>query len=248
MAEQFTASMLIEYGLKRRGLCVADLGVTPIVVLTWQDGILHALVESTGAQRVEHWPYGELYPLYHAELGGRCISCASMPIGAPATIAIMEEMIACGARLFVGVGTAGSLQPTAPVGTFILPTSCIREEGTSRHYLPPRAALAPSPRLAAELVKACEAGGDKVLSGPLWTTDAPYRELTAKVRRYSRRGVLGVDMETSAMYALGQFRGLEVCNLLVISDELWPTWRPAFGSPELRAAEERAARAVLRCV
>jgi hypothetical protein len=49
-------------------------------------------------------------------------------------------------------------------------------------------------------------------------------------------------METSAMYALGRFRGVRVCNLLVISDELWQAWRPAFRTPELHAADELAPR------
>ena len=48
------------------------------------------------------------------------------------------------------------------------------------------------------------------------------------------------------MYALGQFRNVPVCNLLVVSDELWEDWRPAFRTPELKAATERAQRVILR--
>jgi len=95
--------------------------------------------------------------------------------------------------------------------------------------------------------ESCQAEGVKVVPGPLWTTDAPYRELVSKIEAYRRQGVVGVDMETSAMYALGRVRGVAVCNLLVVSDELWHEWRPAFGSPELREATQRAQRVILRC-
>jgi len=50
------------------------------------------------------------------------------------------------------------------------------------------------------------------------------------------------------MYALGMFRGVDVCNLLVVSDELWDEWRPGFHSPELQGAEERARQVILRCL
>jgi uridine phosphorylase len=180
-------------------------------------------------------------------------------IGAPATVAAMESLIACGARLFLGLGWAGSLQPNAPVGTFLIPTRCIREEGTSFHYLDADAVVAPDDRLVALLQRAAEeaAGEDdkdedrgdtSVLTGPHWTTDAPYRELKGKIEAYRGRGVLGVDMETSALYALGQFRNVPVCNLLVVSDVVWQEWRPAFRTPQLKAATRRAQRVVLRAL
>ena len=68
----------------------------------------------------------------------------------------------------------------------------------------------------------------------------------SKIEAYGRQGVLGVDMETSAMYALGIYRSVSVCNLLVVSDELWHEWRPAFGTVELDDATDLAQRIVAR--
>jgi len=53
-------------------------------------------------------------------------------------------------------------------------------------------------------------------------------------------------METSAMYTLGRTRSVDVCNLLVVSDELWNRWDPAFGTSRLREANERARKVILR--
>jgi len=53
-------------------------------------------------------------------------------------------------------------------------------------------------------------------------------------------------METSAVFAVAGFRGVEACTLLVVSDELWHKWRPMFGTPELETGTVGAVRAVSR--
>ena len=84
--------------------------------------------------------------------------------------------------------------------------------------------------------------------GVLWTTDAPYRELIDDIVKFRDSGVIGVDMETAAMYALAHYRDVSACNVLVVSDELWDTWNPAFREPVVAGAVEVAKRLVLRCI
>jgi nucleoside phosphorylase len=55
-------------------------------------------------------------------------------------------------------------------------------------------------------------------------------------------------METSAMYTLGKVRRVDVCNLLVVSDELLHEWKPAFGTPELDDANTKAQQVILRMI
>lgn len=185
---------------------------------------------------------------YIGEVGGQPVSLVHVPMGAPATIMCMEEMIACGARVFIGLGYAGSLQPTLSIGNFIIPTSCIAEEGTSPHYLPQEHPIQSSGRVTERLRQACVDEGFSPSLGLHWTTDAVYRESVEKIDEYRRQRVLGVDMETSAMYALGIVRNVDVCNLLVVSDELWHDWRPGFYHAEFLHARECAETIVLRCL
>jgi uridine phosphorylase len=240
MNERFTARMYMDYVLSRKGIAIRDLNVAPVVVLSWSRGVVESMAESMGAELSKHWADFEGI-LYTKDR----VSFAQVPVGAPATIAVMEELIACGADTFIGLGTAGSLQPEAPIGTCVIPDSCVREEGTSLHY--PVADISSDPELAGALEQSCMREGLNVLKGALWTTDGVYRELVSSIEEYRGKGVLGVDMETSAMYALGRFRGVNVCNLLVVSDELWHEWKPAFGSAELMEKLKRAERAVLYC-
>ena len=252
--EHITPRMFVDYMARTGRLPPESLNVAPVVITSWSHRTLVRLREQLGASPGQPWLYGESHPVYRAEVEGRPVALTGAMVGAPAAVMVAEELIACGARILVGVGYAGSLQPAVPVGSFFIPTACLSEEGTSAHYAPSGEGTGwasenvpgPSPRLARLLQAACEAEGIQPVTGTVWTTDAPYRELRSKVERYRARGVVGVDMETSALYTLGRFRGVEVCHLLLISDELWHEWRPAFGSPELRAAEERAAAVLLR--
>jgi uridine phosphorylase len=221
--------------------------VAPTVVGTWFRSVTERLRAETGAMRAENWPYGAGGEdgLFTADVGGARVSFLTFPVGAPGTVAVMKELIASGARRIIGLGMAGSLQERAPVGAFLLPGECIREEGVSHHYLPAGERVGPDPALQEALRRVLAAQGRHGHVGLHWTTDAIYREFVWKIERYRAEGVIGVDMETSAMYALGRFHGVSVANLLVVSDELWREWRPAFHSDELAAAMRAASSALL---
>ena len=245
---RFTPEMYIDYYTSLEKISIEDIGVSPVVVVSWARGVIQSMAESTGAAPSPYWFYKNRNLFFRGEVRGQTVSFAQVPVGAPGTVLVMEEMIACGARVFLALGWAGSLQPDAPIGTFLIPTSCIREEGTSFHYVEKDESITPDEGLVRQLQSVAETAGEHVISGPQWTTDAPYRELQSKIDAYREQGVLGVDMETSAMYALGRFRGVKVCNLLVISDELWQEWHPAFRSSKLKKATHRAWNVILECV
>lgn len=243
--ERFTAEMTVFWHAKENKISIEDIGVAPVVVLSWNRKIIQSFAETADAQLQENWLYGESYPLYTGKVGDNRISFANISVGAPATVMAMEEMIACGAKAFIGFGFAGSLQEEAPIGSLLIPGKCIRDEGTSYHYLSKDVEVAPSARLKKVIQKACIEKGSNVLSGLHWTTDAVYMELVSTIKAYRKQGVLGVDMETSAMYALGIFRKVEVCNLLVVSDEIWKEWAIGFASDNFRNGLELAKQVIL---
>ncbi len=248
MNERFTARAAVEFWASKHGVSVNQLSLGPIVIGSWNLSTVKSLARTIGAKLSPSWWWGPRFPMYNGEIGGKGVSLVNLPLGAPATVMVMEELIACGTRIFLGLGLAGSIQPEAPVGTCFIPTSCIREEGTSPHYLSSDEGLRPAPRLVRALEKARVKKGVTAYTGPLWTTDAPYREMVTMIENYRLRDILGVDMETSAMYALGVYRNVEVCNFLVVSDELWRDWKPAFGRPELKKALKRSEEVVLEAV
>lgn len=49
-----------------------------------------------------------------------------------------------------------------------------------------------------------------VLSGTLWTTDAPYRETKAQLAEFAKAGVLAVEMQAASLFAFSKARGFPV--------------------------------------
>ncbi len=248
MTERFTAKMYMDMVAKQKGISVKDFGVAPVIVASWSKSTIQAFVTAVDAKMPKQWFYKDYCPLYTGLVDDLRVSFVNLPVGSAGTVMVMEELIACGAKIFIGRGWAGSLQSSVPIGSFFIPTSCIREEGTSAHYLPRNADVRPSQRLLELLQRCCKSERIKVRLGPIWTTDAPYRESVSKINKFMKKGVVGVDMETSAMYSLGNVRNVEVCNLHVISDEVWGEWKPAFGSEDVKRAEYQALKVLLRCL
>ncbi len=96
----------------------------------------------------------------------------------------------------------------------------VREEGTSQHYLPPRVEAKADTKLVAVLSESCGELGVQCHAGPVWTTDAPYRENPSKIAHFRRKGILGVDMESSALFSIGIFHRMRVATILAASSNL----------------------------
>ena len=162
-------------------------------------------------------------------------------MGAPMAVMLLEQLIALGARRLLYLGFCGALAPSYRIGDLFLPTHAIREEGTSYHYLPAEVLPCASPYIQALLYTQAQHLQLPVRQGPIWTTDAPYRETPQKIRQLQEAGVPAVDMEMAALFAVAQYRGCEVGALLIVSDECYhPTWKPGFGAPRLRQACDAA--------
>lgn len=173
---------------------------------------------------------------------------AGPAVGAPMAVICLEKFIALGASRIIVCGWCGSLQPGLGVGELVAPTWCISEEGTSAHY-PVAGKIESSPRLRKELQDFFASTGTELKEGPIWTTDALYRETREKVVRYGREGILAVDMECSALLQVAAFRRVELAAVLMVSDLLWQyPWQPGFQGKEFRKRSQGLVADLLRCV
>jgi uridine phosphorylase len=138
--------------------------------------------------------------------------------GSPITAELAEESIVLGARQLVLMTWGGSLQPELRPGDIVVCDQAIRDEGTSYHYLPPGKYVSGSAGLARRVASAIRRAGHPCTLGTTWTTDAPYRETPEEVRQYQQEGVQTVEMETAALFAIGQVRGVQTASVVVVMD------------------------------
>ena len=191
-------------------------------------------------------------PIYEIDLGGRRLALMHPGVGAPLAAGFLEELIARGCRTFVACGGAGVLVPDVALGHVVVPTSAVRDEGTSYHYMPRREPCSHPTRAG----RRCDRGDRSAtrvpyVTGATWTTDAIYRETRGKVDRRVAEGCLTVEMEAAAFFAVAGFRGVTFGQLLYAGDDLSGDAWDQRGWDDHATGRETlfrlAAEAVLRC-
>ncbi len=221
-----------------------EAAVAPRVILAFTRPDYHNLCrlsQSTGPPRYL-WDCA----IHEGSWKGKGITVAGPALGAPYAVMVLERLIALGAKLVLALGWCGSFQTHVKVGSLVVPTTAVAGDGTSRHYLPGQAQPAPHPGLCRLLQSHLADTDIPKHFGPIWTTDAFYRETVAQVRHHQSQGVLGVDLELAALFAVGQYRQVAVAGLVVVSDELTTLqWQPGFSTPAFRQGRREATRVVL---
>ncbi|PKO11274.1 MAG: uridine phosphorylase [Chloroflexi bacterium HGW-Chloroflexi-2] len=76
------------------------------------------------------------HKVYTGYISGEMVSVVSTGMGCPSTAIAVEELVKIGCHTFIRVGTSGAMQPHMEVGDIAIINAAIRDEGTSRQYLP----------------------------------------------------------------------------------------------------------------
>src|SRR5207253_5018940 len=112
------------------------------------------------------------------------------------------------------------LDGNIPIGHILVPTSAIRDEGVSYHYLPPSREVEASPEAVAALEEVLKIHNHDYTLTKTWTIDAIYRETRSKIQRRKSEGCLAVEMDAAALFAVAQFRRVKLAQILYASDDI----------------------------
>ncbi|MCL4871834.1 MAG: GNAT family N-acetyltransferase [Anaerolineae bacterium] len=198
-----------------------SLGLSEHVVICFFREVVETLKAEHGAKQV--YTLGSEMgdaPVYLLQVDGQPVILFHAAVGGSAAAAFLEELIALGGRKFIVCGGAGALDKAVTLGHLVVPTAAIRDEGTSYHYLPPDREIQPHPDAVTALVKVLQRDHVPYLLGKTWTTDAIYRETPAMVQLRRDEGCLTVEMEAAAFFAVAQFRGVTLGQILYGGDDL----------------------------
>lgn len=160
------------------------------------------------------------HPIYEIEFDGKRVAIMHPGVGAPLAGGFLDEVIALGCRKFIACGGAGVLNREIAVGHVVVPTSAVRDEGTSYHYLPPSREVSAHPDGVAAIEATLKKHHVSYILGKTWTTDGLFRETRSKIERRKAEGCVTVEMEASAFFAVAQFRGVTFAQLLYGGDDI----------------------------
>lgn len=155
------------------------------------------------------------YRVFTGTHKGTAMSVCSTGIGAPSMIIAVEELKLCGVTHIVRVGSAGAMQPHIGLGELIVAEGAVRDEGGSAAYVKPSYPAYASFSLLKELDKFLQQQPTPYYLGPVRSHDSFYTDDEQTICQYwNSKGILGADMETSALFTVGRLRGLNVASIL----------------------------------
>jgi len=160
------------------------------------------------------------FPVYELDYKGVKIALHQAAVGAPLAAGQIEELTALGCRKFIACGGCGVLQKELAVGHLIIPTTAVRDEGTSYHYIKPAREIASNEHVIQIIESTMTEQKIPYIKGKTWTTDAFYRETPAKIKQRKSEGCITVEMETSAFIAVSQYNDVEFGQILYAGDSL----------------------------
>src|SRR5262245_40600314 len=180
---------------------------------------------------------------------GRPISVQATGMGCPSAAIVMEELIQLGVKRFVRVGTCGGLQPDLALGDLIVALTAVPADATAQHFVgnEPHCPTADW-ELVHGAVHAAKEIGQPMRVGPIVSSGVFYNPDGGQYERWSKRGVLAVDMEASALFTVGALRGVQAGCLLTVSDIVVEGEFKRITDDELRAAVDRMTRVALATV
>lgn len=169
---------------------------------------------------------------YTGYLNGTKVSVTSTGIGGPSASIAMEELVACGAKTFIRVGTCGGIDTDVKGGDVVIATGAIRFEGTSKEYAPIEFPAVADLEITNALVKASKDLGYRTHYGIVQCKDAFYGqhrpetlpnsyELINKWDAWCKLHAKASEMESAALFIVADYLKVRVgsCFLAVANQE-----------------------------
>jgi 5'-methylthioadenosine phosphorylase/purine-nucleoside phosphorylase len=177
---------------------------------------------------------------------GKPVSVQGTGMGCPGATIVFEELIQLGVQRLLRVGTCGGLQPGHALGDLVVALSAIPADSTATHLVAgePHCPTA-SWELIHEAVHVAKKTDEPLRVGPIVSSDLFYNPDEGQYERWSKRGVLAVEMEAAALFTVGALRGVLTGCLLTVSDIVVEGEFVRISDEELRAAVDRMTRIAL---
>lgn len=164
-------------------------------------------------------------------INGENVSVTSTGMGGPSAAIAIEELIHCGAEVFIRVGTCGRVCKESYDESLegVVITGAIRDEGTTLHYIPVEYPAIADRKVTNALVKAAENKGYHFSEGIAQSKDAFYGQhdpdgmpnsdyLKSRWKAWEASGVMASEMEVSTLYIVSMIRGVKAGAIMAYGE------------------------------
>jgi uridine phosphorylase len=163
--------------------------------------------------------------------GGAPVLCATSGMGAPSMSIVVNELVQAGIRTVIRVGTAGSIQEHVRIGSIVIASGALTNQGAADDVAPREFPSVADPFLTVALAHAARRLGVDHHVGVMASTDTFFegqersessanrhllRRLRGMVDEYQRLGVLGFEMEAGTLFKIGTVYGFSAACVCAI--------------------------------
>lgn len=174
------------------------------------------------------------YKTYTGYINGIKVSVCSTGIGSPSAAIAIEELSRVGADTFIRIGTAGAMQEFIKEGDLVIGTASVRDEGTSRQYMPLEFPAVADMHVSFALCEAARKLNKTYHAGIIQSKDSFYGEvepdsvpianiLKERWNAWIQGGVLASEMEAAAIYVVSSIRKLRAGCILNVGGPMEET-------------------------
>lgn len=143
------------------------------------------------------------------------ITATSTGIGAPSAAIAMEELIACGGKYFIRIGSGGAVQPYIKIGDLVIATGAVREDGASKMYIGKEYPAIADLELTHVIIDTCKKLNFPYYTGLIRSHDSFYIENEDELMEYwNKKNVLSSDMESGVIFTLALLKGVKAASIL----------------------------------
>jgi AMP nucleosidase len=184
------------------------------ILLTNFEHYMKQFHKITGCKRATR---GSAMSAIHSPKHG--VSLVNFNVGAPTAALIVEVLATIDPKAVLLLGMCGGLHRSLKIGDFILPMAAIRGEGVTWHFMPPEVPSLPTFKVQKYVSQILVQEKIEYRTGVIHTTDYRFWEFSPgfKEKLYSQR-VIGIEMETAAVFTAGFASKVANGALLLVSD------------------------------
>jgi uridine phosphorylase len=166
---------------------------------------------------------------YSGYLDGQLVTVTSTGMGGPSTAIAVEELIHCGAQVIIRVGTCGRLCPESYDDSLkgLIITGAIRDEGTTRQYIPIEYPAIADLQVVNALIQAAK--GQKFAYGLVQSKDSFYGQidpdsmpngalLKQRWKAWEKAGIMGSEMEASTLFVVAAIRQVKAGAIMAYGE------------------------------
>lgn len=200
---------------------VKKMDIPERCIITFFAEEMQKIIEEYPSKVIEYFKCDAFrIPIYEIDYNGERIALIQAMVGAPVAARQIEDLTQRGCNKFIVCGDCGVLNKDIVAGHLIIPTSAIRDEGTSYHYIEPSREIEMDEEVVKTLETVLNRNNIPYIKTKTWTTDAFFRETKEKTLMRKQEGCLVVEMEASAYMAVAKFNNVKLGQILYAGDNL----------------------------